>query len=64
MMLAITENKTDYEMLKSAFSEGYFILRRIKNKILLNTNQKEKLEELIYERDHFDILWFVKGLRN
>ena len=63
-MLALTSYKTDYEMLQGAFSDGYFILRRIKNKILLTANQKDKLEELIYERDHFDILWFVKGLRN
>ena len=63
-MLALSSHKTDYEMLQGAFSDGYFILRRIKNKILLTANQKDKLEELIYERDHFDILWFVKGLRN
>ena len=64
-MSPVIEFETDYEMLQYTFGEEYFILDRIiKRKIILSQSQKQELEQLIEERNHFDILWFVNLLRN
>ena len=61
----MAEFETDYEILQHTFGEEYFILERIlKRKIVLTTQQKQELTELIGERNHFDILWFVNKIRN
>lgn len=58
------QNDTDYYLLEEAFGGGYFILVRIRDKkIVLSKEQKEELLELINERNHFGILWFINKLR-
>ena len=59
------EFETDYEILQHTFGEEYFVLERIlKRKVILTEQQKQELAELIGERNHFDILWFVNKIRN
>ena len=55
--------KTDYEILQNHFGDGYFVLVRLKTKIDLTPPQKQELQDLIDERNHFGILFFVTGLR-
>lgn len=62
-MKATAENATDYEMLREAFGSEYFIFSRIRNKRVLDPDQKQKLHELIDERNHFDILNLVQSIR-
>ena len=58
------ENDTDYKILENNFGNEYFILKRIKiHKTILSSQQKEELNKLVHERDHFDILRFVNKLR-
>lgn len=58
------EHNTDYEMLETAFGKDYFIILQIKNKIFLTQQQKYNLQNLIDERNHLEILWFVNELRS
>ena len=62
-MPTLMENLTDYEMLRKAFGNEYFIFRRIKNKMPLDSGQKQQLNKLIDDRNHFEILHLVKSLR-
>jgi hypothetical protein len=62
-MQETAENITDYEMLREAFGDGYFIFSRIKNKVPLNPLQQEELQNLVEERNHFEILHLVNSLR-
>ena len=55
--------ETDYEILEQAFGSGYFVLFRMKNKILLSEKQKAILSGMIEERNHFEILFFINALR-
>lgn len=66
----MSENKvlnrieTDFEVLKNAFGEGYFILMRFKKPVLLGQHQKEELLCLVEERNHFEILCFENAIRS
>ncbi|HEY4798839.1 MAG TPA: hypothetical protein VII99_07170 [Bacteroidia bacterium] len=53
---------TDYKMLRQAFGEKYFILNFIKNCLAISGVREEYLRQLIEERDHFDILHYVRRL--
>lgn len=52
------------ELLERVFSPGYFVLLRIPDSIELSPAQKQVLNELIEDRNHFGIREFVKKLNN